>query len=186
MTTERAIKHFENEVRFCECAPAGNPVHQTEDWVMILAANKAALAALKEKQERESNPYWLRICELADKQRAKGIRTYGKGLEDNPLPFVERLDYLAEELIDALMYIEHIKAYREVKTNADMIRAMSVEELAALLYDGVAVDDKLHFCQTRQECNDAIDRDELIPDEKCVECLLEWLRKPAEEVQGDG
>ena len=54
MKTEQAIKHFEDEIRFCERAPAGNPVHQTADWVMILEANKAALAALMEKQEREN------------------------------------------------------------------------------------------------------------------------------------
>ena len=57
-----------------------------------------------------NNPYWDRICEMADKQRAKGMATYGKGLEDNPLSAVERLEYLQEELIDALMYVEHIKA----------------------------------------------------------------------------
>ena len=59
------------------------------------------------------NPYWERICSLSERQRAKGMKTYGKGLEDNPLSIVERLTYLEEELIDALMYIEHIKAYLE-------------------------------------------------------------------------
>ena len=63
MTTEKAIKFFEGEIRFCENAPAGNPVHQTEDWVMILDANKAALAALREKQER-MNPKPLTLEEL--------------------------------------------------------------------------------------------------------------------------
>lgn len=57
-----------------------------------------------------NNPYWERICELSDKQRAKGLATYGKGLEDNPLTMDERLTYLEEELIDGLMYIEHIRA----------------------------------------------------------------------------
>ena len=54
MKTEQAIKHFEDEIRFCERAPAGNPVHQTVDWAMILESNKVALAALREKQEREN------------------------------------------------------------------------------------------------------------------------------------
>lgn len=56
------------------------------------------------------NPYWKNVCDLADKQRAKGIATYGQGLEDNPMEMEERLTYLQEELIDGLMYIEHIKA----------------------------------------------------------------------------
>ena len=57
------------------------------------------------------NPYWERICAISERQRAKGINTYGKGLEDNPMSIVERLEYLQEELIDGLMYIEHIKSY---------------------------------------------------------------------------
>lgn len=56
-----------------------------------------------------SNPYWERICKLAEKQRAKGMKTYGQGLESNPMGIVERLEYLEEELIDGLMYCEWIK-----------------------------------------------------------------------------
>ena len=57
------------------------------------------------------NPYWERICKLSRKQREKGMKTYGQGLEMNPLTIMERLTYLEEELIDGLMYIEHIKAW---------------------------------------------------------------------------
>lgn len=55
--------------------------------------------------------YWNNICEMQKKQTEKGIRTYGQTLEENTtLSPVERLTYLQEELIDALMYIEDIKA----------------------------------------------------------------------------
>jgi len=63
--------------------------------------------------KKPENPYWERICELSDKQREKGLKTYGQGLEMNPLTIMERLTYLEEELIDGLMYIEHIKAWIE-------------------------------------------------------------------------
>ena len=63
----------------------------------------------------DANPYWENICKLSEKQRTKGMKTYGQGLEDNPLSIIERLTYLEEELIDGLMYIEHIKAYLEEK-----------------------------------------------------------------------
>ena len=63
-----------------------------------------------EYEQKTGNPYWERICEMADRQRAKGMETYGKGLEDNPLTIIERLTYLQEELIDSLMYLEHLKA----------------------------------------------------------------------------
>lgn len=59
----------------------------------------------------EQNPYWERICAIADKQRAKGVATYGQGLEDNPMKIIERLEYLEEELIDGLYYIEHVKEW---------------------------------------------------------------------------
>lgn len=65
METEKAIKYFEDEIRFCERAPAGNIAHKNADWTRILDASKAALEALKEKQERE-NPEPLKPEELWD------------------------------------------------------------------------------------------------------------------------
>lgn len=55
------------------------------------------------------NPYWDRICRLSGRQRAKGMKTYGQGLESNPAPFLARIEHLQEELVDALMYCEWIK-----------------------------------------------------------------------------
>lgn len=57
------------------------------------------------------NPYWDNIQAIADAQRAKGINAYGQGLEANTELDIEKtLTYLQEELIDALMYVEHVKA----------------------------------------------------------------------------
>lgn len=57
------------------------------------------------------NPYWDNIQAIADAQRAKGINAYGQGLEVNKeLDIEKKLTYLQEELIDALMYVEHVKA----------------------------------------------------------------------------
>lgn len=58
-----------------------------------------------------TNPYWENICKMAEKQRNKGITTYGCGIEDNPADIVARIEYLQEELVDALMYCEWIKDY---------------------------------------------------------------------------
>lgn len=56
------------------------------------------------------NPYWNRITEMADRQRAKGISTYGQGLEQFNTPnAVQQIEYIQEELIDALMYLEWTK-----------------------------------------------------------------------------
>lgn len=56
-----------------------------------------------------SNPYWNNICAIAERQRRKGIETYGKGIEENKAAIITRIEYLQEELVDALMYCEWIK-----------------------------------------------------------------------------
>jgi hypothetical protein len=55
------------------------------------------------------NPYWENICAIAERQRAKGIGTYGQGIEMNSADVVTRIEYLQEELVDALMYCAWIK-----------------------------------------------------------------------------
>lgn len=55
------------------------------------------------------NPYWRNITKLANRQRIKGIKTYGRGLEDNPAEVNARIRHIEEELIDALMYLEWLK-----------------------------------------------------------------------------
>ena len=57
--------------------------------------------------------YQRRIFERFHSQRQKGIGKYGQPLEDNPASRDERLEHLAQELTDGLMYIEWIKAHQE-------------------------------------------------------------------------
>lgn len=69
------------------------------------------------------NPYWENIQKIAEKQRNKGIKCYGQGLEDNQsLNTEETITYLQEELIDGLMYCEHVKS----KLNS--VNGMSVNQ----------------------------------------------------------
>lgn len=49
---------------------------------------------------------------------------------------------------------------------------------AKLLYNG----DDLGYCKNLPECSDLLDTEEGIPEEKCISCILNWLRQPAEEV----
>lgn len=56
-----------------------------------------------------NNPYQNNICDIAERQRKKGMETYGKGLEDNKADIIARIEHLEEELVDALMYCEWIK-----------------------------------------------------------------------------
>lgn len=62
------------------------------------------------KVKPPKSDYWSNICEMQKKQTEKGIKTYGQPLEANTsMTIFDRLEYLEEELIDGLMYIEHIK-----------------------------------------------------------------------------
>jgi len=55
--------------------------------------------------------YWDNITDIYNKQREKGLAEYGQTLEDNTaLSPVERITMAQEELVDALVYLEHIKA----------------------------------------------------------------------------
>lgn len=52
-----------------------------------------------------NNPYWDRINGIAEKQRTKGIRNYGQGIEANPADLHIRIDMALEELVDLAMYL---------------------------------------------------------------------------------
>ena len=60
-------------------------------------------------ESSEKNPYWGRITAIANRQREKGISEYGKGIECDNADIMTRLDRIEEELIDALMYLEHLR-----------------------------------------------------------------------------
>lgn len=68
-----------------------------------------------------------------------------------------------------------------VRTNGDRLRAMSDEELATVLYGFVDLDSKINYCKNKPECGDLLDTEDGIPTEMCINCLCEWLRRPAEE-----
>lgn len=66
-------------------------------------------------------------------------------------------------------------------TNADHIRAMSDEELAALLFSRLNVEaEQIPFCEGSAECETLLDTEAGIPDEKCQACMLRWLQAPKE------
>ena len=67
-------------------------------------------AKVDNKNKPLDNDYWRNITAIKKRQTEKGLRNYGQRLEDNTeLSVTETLTYLEEELVDALMYIEHVK-----------------------------------------------------------------------------
>ena len=66
-------------------------------------------------------------------------------------------------------------------TNADRIRAMSDEELGMMLmksHDGALY---IPFCKDKDECFDSLDHGHDIEEEKCMHCMLDWLKQPVEK-----
>ena len=77
---------------------------------------------------------------------------------------------------------EHIdRPFMTPMTNGDRLRAMPDEELAAVLFGFINLDDNISYCKDKPECGDLLDTEDGIPMEMCIGCLCEWLRRPAEE-----
>ena len=77
----------------------------------IVERNYEILFGDKVEKVDDRPDYWAEVCKIQARQTEKGLAKYGQRLEDNEnLGIIERLEYLEEELIDGLMYIEHIKA----------------------------------------------------------------------------
>ena len=66
-------------------------------------------------------------------------------------------------------------------TNSDRIRAMSDEKLAKainLLAEGESV---IQYCRHLPECDEDLERDTVIPLDRCEKCVLHWLQQPVKE-----
>ena len=61
---------------------------------------------------QKSDPFWFNVTGIANKQRNKGIKEYGKGIEKDTASEFVRLTRIEEELVDALYYIEHLKSLK--------------------------------------------------------------------------
>lgn len=117
--------------------------------------------------------YWANICALQKRQTEKGIRKYGQRLEDNTaLSQSKRLEYLEEELIDGLMYIEHIKAGIETEGQG----RMDIINFRVLIEDsGLDPTEIAHWIGTSREYFDYIMEKGLNPEHKkrIVEAIKE-------------
>ena len=98
-------------------------------------AKKPEQPQIKDSGDGYPTKYRDNILKLMEKQRAKGIAKYGSVLEDNrTLSIAQRIDHLEEELIDALMYCEHI---REILTDhllANDYQRMAMRTASGMIY----------------------------------------------------
>lgn len=69
---------------------------------------------------------------------------------------------------------------RIATTNADRIRSMGDEELAKII-TAEPMAECIQFCKNLPRCDIDLEQPDGIPQERCVQCALDWLRQPAKE-----
>lgn len=109
---ELGYKHAESEAIFKKFTP--NAIRKILGFSPIKDGYDARVLIVDETHKddpvnKSDNPYWDRITAVANRQRSKGLKEYGKGVEDDTADINVRLDRIEEELIDALMYLEHLR-----------------------------------------------------------------------------
>ena len=65
-------------------------------------------------------------------------------------------------------------------TNGDKIRNVSDEEMAEFILAN-CLDDRIHFCKSKPECDAILDSGGAITHEMCKKCCIDWLHQPAGE-----
>lgn len=70
---------------------------------------------------------------------------------------------------------------QRVRSNADRIRAMSDEELAKAIHLLVEGESMIQYCRSLPECDEDLERDTVIPLDRCEKCVLHWLQQPVKE-----
>lgn len=67
------------------------------------------------------------------------------------------------------------------RTNYYRIVSMSPDELARFLYTELGCESIIPFCQNKPQCDQDLEQDKLIPEERCISCLEDWLLRFATE-----
>lgn len=99
--------------------------------------------------------YVKNIIDLLERQRGKGIAKYGQILEDNTtLSRVQRVEHIEEELIDALMYAEHIKAAVEDSLTANDYQRMAMRTASGLAEHSLILNGVMGLNGEAGECID--------------------------------
>lgn len=82
---------------------------------------------------------------------------------------------------DAVEIIDELAEEHKPKTNADIIRSMSDEELADyIILVGYDYIEKIPYCKNTPQCTEILDDGRIIPEEMCRGCLIKWLKSKTE------
>lgn len=80
--------------------------------------------------------YVKNINDLLERQRQKGVSKYGEVLEDNTtLTSYQRIEHFEEELMDALMYAQHLKVVMCASLTANDFQRAAMRTASGMNYD---------------------------------------------------
>lgn len=80
--------------------------------------------------------YTKNIIDLLERQRQKGIAKYGQIIEDNTtLTSFQRIEHFEEELMDALMYAQHLKVVMCGSLTANDFQRAAMRTASGMKYD---------------------------------------------------
>ena len=97
-----------------------------------------------------------RVDARFEAQERKGIEKYGQPLEDNHGSFDYRLEHLAQELTDGLMYVEWLKESGQIITSMFELLVQDLEKIKPIE----------EICPIKESCPE-----EYLEGKSCLECL---------------
>ncbi len=120
--------------------------------------------------------YVKNINELLEKQRQKGIAKYGAVLEDNTtLTSYQRIEHFEEELMDALMYAQHLKAVMCSSLTANDFQRAAMRTASGLDKYSLILNGVMGLNGEAGECIEIVKKHLYQGHELDRECLIEEL-----------
>lgn len=123
---------------------------------------------LRDKACRADSPSWTRMMHTAADQLMR--------LEHRLQQSNAERDAVTKRMIELEQMVGKTTS---VITKADRLRTMSDEELGRHLMNIHDSGCFISFCKNKPECEELLDNDS-ITDEMCMECMMQWLKQPAE------
>jgi len=94
---------------------------------------------IRKREVKMKDRYWNNITSIYAQQRQKGIENYNMTLEDNQsVDFEDRIQYIEEEMVDSLMYLEWLKDQKKHRQKRETVLDFVTGLCAS--------------CQLREEC----------------------------------
>lgn len=120
--------------------------------------------------------YAKNIIDLLEKQRQKGISKYGEVLEDNTtLTSYQRIEHFEEELMDALMYAQHLKIVMCASLTANDFQRAAMRTASGLDKHSLILNGVMGLNGEAGECIDIVKKHLFQGHELDRECLIEEL-----------